>query len=168
MPMSDYMRRLRAKVGTQLLEVPSVTILTFDAHQRVLLVKHADAGRWTTPGGAVEPEEQPANAAVREMWEETGLHVALVRVLGVYGGPEFTVTYSNGDAVSFLTTVFEGRVIAGRPRPDGVETLEVRYFSRAEIAGLDARPSLARVVERAFADRTSTHFDPPTWRPPAA
>jgi 8-oxo-dGTP pyrophosphatase MutT (NUDIX family) len=166
MPMSDYMRHLRTKVGNQLLEIPSVTILTFDAEERVLLVKHADAGRWTTPGGAVEPEEQPANAAVREMWEETGLYVELVRVLGVYGGPEFTTTYSNGDAVSFLTTVFEGRPIAGTPRPDDIETLDVRYFSRAELTTLDVRPWVIRVLERAFGDRSRTHFDPPSWRPP--
>ena len=70
MPMSDYMRNIRSKIGTELLEIPSVTVLNFDERDRVLLVYHADVQLWTTPGGAVEPHETPANAAVREMWEK--------------------------------------------------------------------------------------------------
>ena len=58
---------------------------------------------------------------VREVWEETGLHVAPTRILGLYGGPECHVRYRNGDEVSYLMVVFEARVIGGHPRPDGVE-----------------------------------------------
>ncbi len=76
--------------------VPSVTVITFDDQGRVLLVKHADAGVWVAPGGSLDPHESPADAAVREMWEETGLRVEPTRVLGVYGGPEFHVRYAKG------------------------------------------------------------------------
>lgn len=34
---------------------------------------------WVLPGGAIEPEEVPADAALREAWEETALHVRLER-----------------------------------------------------------------------------------------
>ena len=67
MPMSDYMQTVRSKVGNLLLEIPSVSVLHFDDQDRVLLVYHSDVRLWTTPGGAVEPAETPANAAVREM-----------------------------------------------------------------------------------------------------
>jgi ADP-ribose pyrophosphatase YjhB (NUDIX family) len=166
MPMSEYMRGLREALGPRLLEIPSVSILVFDARDRVLLVKHADAGAWTTPGGAVEPREVPADAAVREAWEETGLDVELLRVLGVYGGPEFTTTYRNGDAVSFAMTVFEGRPRGGRLCADGEETLEVAYFARDALSRIPLQPWVVRVVENALADRGATHFDAPTWRPP--
>ena len=47
----------------------------------------------------VLPLETPADAAVREAWEETGLHVALSGIVGVYGGPEFLVEYRPGTVV---------------------------------------------------------------------
>lgn len=165
MPMSEYMRELRARVGSRLLEVPSVSVLCFDERGRVLLVNHADARAWTTPGGAVEPEEVPSDAAVREMWEETGLHVELVRVIGIYGGPEFSTSYRNGDRVSFVMIVFEGRRLAGTPRPDGLETLEVGWFARDEIAGLQTQPWVPAVLEQAFEATPATRFAGPTWRP---
>lgn len=164
--MSEYMRALRERVGSRLLQIPSVTVLTFDAQQRVVLVRHADAGAWTTPGGAVEPQERPADAALREMWEETGLEVELMGVIGVYGGPEFTTSYRNGDLVSFTMIVFEARETGGSLRPDGEETLEVRRFSASEIPALELQPWAPRVILNAFENRSQTRFDPPTWAIP--
>ena len=166
MPMSDYMRAVRSKVGTLQLEIPSVAILCFDDRDRLVLVRHSEGDLWTTPGGAVEPEEVPADAAVREMWEETGLYVELLRVIGVYGGPEFTTTYGNGDAVAFMTNVFLARRISGELRPDGQETLEVASFAKPEIAALPMQPWAPPVVLRAFDERQRTWFGPPTWHPP--
>jgi len=165
MPMSEYMKTVRAKVGTQLLEVPSVTVVIRDDRQHVLLVRHAEGDVWVTPGGAVEPEEVPADAAVREVWEETGLHVRLTRIVGVYGGPEFVVRYRNGDASSYLTVAFEAETLTGQPRPDGEETLEVRYFSRDEIVALHTPAWLPEVLDDAFSDKTSPGFRPATWQP---
>src|SRR5207244_11054223 len=99
MPMSDYMRDLRAKVGTTVVEVPTVSVLTFDDRRRVLLVRHAEGNDWTTPGGMIEPYETPTNAAVRELGEETGLHVALTQLVGVVGSELCTRPYSKGDRV---------------------------------------------------------------------
>ncbi len=163
MPMSEYMRDLRAKVGTALVQIPAVSLVTFDRQDRVLLVVHGDVRRWTTPGGAVDPLERPADAAVREMWEETGLDVELVGIAGVYGGPEFVTTYSNGDIVSFVTTVFEARVRSGTPRADHDETLDVRWFAAGELPALDLDPWARIILDDALAGRRA-HFAPPAWR----
>src|SRR3989304_10288635 len=106
MPISEYVRRMRARGGTDLVLMPSVSVLAFDDRGRVLLVRHAETGRWVIPGGTVEPLESPADAAVREIWEETGIRVELTRVLGVYGGAGVHNRYRNGDEGGLATTRF--------------------------------------------------------------
>jgi 8-oxo-dGTP pyrophosphatase MutT (NUDIX family) len=166
MPMSAYMSRLREKIGKDLLQVPSVTVISLDHRGRVLLVKHADTGMWVAPGGSVEPLETPADAAVREMWEETGLLVEPSRVLGVYGGPEFHVVYRNGDQVSYVMTVFECRVVGGELRTDGIETSDVAHFSPAHLATLELAPWVRPVLADAFEGRPGAAFQSGVWRPP--
>jgi 8-oxo-dGTP pyrophosphatase MutT (NUDIX family) len=165
MPMSPYMRALREAVGPMLLEVPAVSVVLRDAAGRVLLARHSEGGVWVTPGGAVEPLETPADAAVREVWEETGLSVRLRRIVGVYGGPEFTVTYRNGDRAAFLMVVFEGDVEAGPERPDGEEILELRWFPPDAFARLELADWMRRVLADALAPRPEAAFRASTWQP---
>jgi len=165
MPMSEYMRGLREKVGTAVIEIPTVSVLIFDERKRVLLVRHAEGNDWTTPGGMIEPYETPADAAVRETWEETGLHVALTHIVGVFGGAICSGAYSNGDRVSWVSTLFAAERVSGASRPDGEETLEVRYFDRSELSDIRCKPHARLFVETAYADRQSTYFQPATWQP---
>jgi len=167
MPMSDYIRRLRALVGTAVLEMPTASVLVFDDAKRVLLVRHVEGNNWTTPGGMIEPYETPADAAVRETWEETGLFVELTRIVGVFGGPQCTATYSNGDKVAFVSTVFAARPLRGTLTPDGEETLEARYWSLEEVARLTCKPHVSLFVEAALASESVAQFQKPSWTPPA-
>ena len=166
MPMSEYIRQLRALIGNSVLEMPTASVVVFDDAQRVLLVRHVEGNNWTTPGGMIEPYETPADAAIREAWEETGLFVTLTRIIGVFGGPQYTATYANGDKVSYISTVFAARVLSGTLKPDGEETLEARYWSREEINALTCKPFVRSFLDAAFAGDTSAHFNPPTWTPP--
>jgi ADP-ribose pyrophosphatase YjhB (NUDIX family) len=131
--ISAYIRRLREHVGHELLVLPSVAVLPRDPAGRLLLVRLVDTGLWATVGGAIEPDESPADAAVREAHEEAGVTVTLGRILGVLGGPEFRITYPNGDQTSYVSTVFEATVVGGTPRPDGDETSAVRWWAEDEL-----------------------------------
>lgn len=167
MPMSDYIRGLRARIGHEVLEVPTVAVAAFDDADRLLLVRHVEGDDWTTPGGMVEPHEAPADAAVREMWEETGLAVELTRILAVFGGPLHGTTYRNGDRLAWVSTLFEGRVAGGGLRPDGEETLEARYFTRDEALLLKLKQHMPAVLDVAWRKDARAWFAPPAWRPPA-
>ncbi len=125
--MSDYVRGLRERVGNNLLFMPSAHCLIRDGEGRLLLVRHAE-GRWMLPGGAVEPGETPADAVRRECWEEACVLVEPTRIVGVYGGPEFSVVYHNGDRAMWVVTIFEGRVLDGEPRPGDDETIDAAWF----------------------------------------
>jgi 8-oxo-dGTP pyrophosphatase MutT (NUDIX family) len=167
MPMSPYLRSLRAKVGNDLLQLQSVTVMLFDDDGRLLLAEDGGSGLWMTIGGAIEPDETPADAAVRECWEETGLHIAPVRLIGVFGGPAFRITYANGDAVSYTATVFEARLLGGEARADGTEAVALRFVSREEAAGLPMAPWTRAMLARAFDRGAEPYFDAPTWTPPS-
>jgi 8-oxo-dGTP diphosphatase len=81
----------------------------------ILMVQHVERLRsyWTLPGGGLETGETPAEAAVREVWEETGLRVRSVRLL-------WEGTYGHGAAVSPESCFLVER-LAGEEHP--VETV---------------------------------------------
>ena len=166
--MSEYIRGLRQKVGATLLEIPTVSVLTFDERQRVLLVRHVEGNDWTTPGGMIEPYETPSNAAVREMWEETGLYVELTRVIGVFGGEVCSSTYANGDKVAWVSTVFGARRVSGTMKPDGEETLEAKYFYRSETNEIPCKPHVRLFLDAACSSNREAHFQRATWQPTGA
>ncbi len=133
MAIAPYLRRLRAVVGHDLLLLPSVAVLVWHDDGRLLLVRNADTGEWQTIGGAVEPDESPEEAAVRESEEEAGVVVRLTRLRGVLGGPDFRQTYPNGDEVAYVPAVFDARVVGGEPRPDGDETTDVGWWALSDL-----------------------------------
>jgi hypothetical protein len=47
------------------------------------------------------------------------------------------MTYPNGDQVAYVSTVFDGHVLDGTPRPDDDETSAVGWFSETDLEGLD-------------------------------
>jgi 8-oxo-dGTP pyrophosphatase MutT (NUDIX family) len=165
MGMSEYIKNVRKKVGHSLLQMPSVTIISFDKSGRVLLVKHRDTNLWVTPGGAIEPCETPSDAAVREMWEETGLIVELDEILGIYGGPEFVVEYSNGDKTSYVMIVFKSRIIGGKLSPMDDESTDAAFFPITEILNLDTQPWVEVVISDIINNNKKAYFKPPIWKP---
>jgi 8-oxo-dGTP pyrophosphatase MutT (NUDIX family) len=118
------------------------------------------------PGGAIDPDESPQYAVVREVWEETGLHVEPSALCGTFSGPEFRVVYANGDQCAYVMTVFECRSLGGRLRADQVETLEARFVEPSELAALElsqwAKSLLPALVHR----RGQVWLPPVRWCPP--
>ena len=137
MGIAAHVVRLRAIVGHELLLLPSVSVLPVDEAGRVLLVRHAghDDG-WGVLGGAVEVGESPAAAAVREAREEISADIQLVRLVDVLGGPDFEVSYPNGDRTAYVTAVYEARVIAGSPAPGDGELSELAWFTPGQLPDL--------------------------------
>lgn len=167
MPISDYLRDLRRLVGTKLVLMPSVAAVIFDDAGRVLLARHSTGDVWSTPGGAIDPDETPQDATVREVWEELSLDVEPLRCLGTFGGPEFRITYTNGDEVAYVITAFECRIVGGEITPDGDEVLEARWFGIDELSGL-VLSNWARSVLPEIVARRAAWVPPVTWRPPTA
>ena len=95
---------------------------------RVLLLRRAIEpryGSWTFPGGFMEIDETLEECAAREAHEETGVHVRVLDLIGVYSRPG-----SPGPGI--VSIVFHGEVATGRAKA-GREALETRWFHPADI-----------------------------------
>ena len=134
MPISDYVRELREIVGSRPLLLPSATVLIFDDAGRLLIARPVGYTTWVSPGGAVDPGETPAEAGIREAWEETGLHIEITSVFGVFGGPDFRVHYPNGDVADYVMTAYTARVTGGHLEARDGEIAEMRFVDRLELA----------------------------------
>ena len=87
-----------------------------------------DNGRWALPGGAIEIGETADQGGVREVQEETGYRVQVLRLIGVYSDPAHTtITYPNGDVSAYVAIAFECRVTGGAPALSD-ETAAVDWF----------------------------------------
>ncbi|MBY0098435.1 NUDIX hydrolase [Mesobacillus maritimus] len=128
MGMSTYYKKLREKVGNQLIFMPSVAGIIRNESGEILFQNKGNGEKWSLPAGAIEPGESPAVALVREVWEETGLHVVPTEIIGVFGGKDFRYTYPNGNQVEYNVFMFECDVRDGVLNPIDQETAELRYF----------------------------------------
>ena len=79
--------------------------IILDEHQHVLLCHRRDIDRWNLPGGGVMHGETPWQGVVREVQEETGLHVVANKLLGVY-----TDTSRDDIVFSFLCSITGGEI----------------------------------------------------------
>lgn len=145
MGIPDYVSKIRKLIGHDLLWLPSVSAVVLDDAGALLLGQRADDGRWSVISGIVEPDEQPADAVVREVWEEAGLHVEPVRLSSVYVHPH---TYPNGDRCQFLNLGFRCRMIGGTAQVNDDESTAVGWFDLDHLPTLDNHARL--VIEQAL------------------
>ncbi|MGC9334744.1 MAG: NUDIX domain-containing protein, partial [Anaerolineae bacterium] len=115
-------------MGHAPLLLPGTAAYIRDKQGHILLQKRSDCGLWGFPGGGQNLGESATQAVVREVYEETGLHVEPTRLIGAYGDPSFARTFANRDAVQPVVAFFEARVVGGTLRVNSPETLEVTYF----------------------------------------
>ena len=149
--MSPFLAALRAKVGSDLLMLPSANGCVFDRSGRLLVARHGDVGLWASPGGGIDPDERPQDAVVRELREELGIEVEVRGLIGVYGGPEFRTLYPNGHEVAYVIAVYGCALVSGTPTPDGDEINDARWVTEQELDGLTMTAWSPLVLPDAFA-----------------
>ncbi len=111
------------------------TAIIFDENKRVLLTRRTDNGQWCLPGGAMDSGESAAEACIREVWEETGLHVRVKRLVGVYSDPNQLVIYPDGNKVFVVALSFEAEIVGGELGLSN-ETTDAGFFSVTEMDAL--------------------------------
>lgn len=136
-----------------------VGVFTFiqDEYGKVLLVKDASRQQqWTLPGGELEFQELPTTCAKREAKEEASIDITTTRLLGIFSQKK----------TAGIVLLLEGKILAGTPTPDGIETSECRFFSIEELDAMSkevkpAQLSMVHQVLRASELPIYNHFVPP-------
>ena len=116
-----------------------VRVIVFDEDNRILMVRqdHPERTVWMVPGGGIEEGENSAQAAVREVLEETGLEV---EILGLIWHVEEV-----SDRGQRFVNFFKARVAGGELKlgadpefsEDEQVLAQVRFMSRDEVSGLE-------------------------------
>ncbi len=167
MPIPEFIVETRKKIGTDPMWIPSVSAIvlrdstdTSDwAVPEVLLVKRADNGEWTPVTGIADPGEEPHDAAVREVLEETGVRVSAAALLGV--GSVGPITHGNGDVASYMSVQL--RCEAEDPTQEPVvgddESTDVGWFPISQMPVTDPKWRLA-IGDAAAQRRHPASFTP--------
>ncbi|KAA9013354.1 NUDIX hydrolase [Niallia endozanthoxylica] len=122
-----YIEELRELIGTRALILTGVVVVVLDQENRLLMVE-SDKG-WKLPGGFIELGESAEEAGRREIWEETGLIIDNLELIGVISGKDFLTKLSNGDEYFPVTLVYVTKDIKGGfLTPDGMETQKAEFF----------------------------------------
>jgi len=135
----------------------AVTAVVLDSAGRLLVIRRADNGRHALPGGRHELGESMAQAAVREVFEETGIKAEITGLVGIYSDPEHVVGYSDGRVRQEFSICFRGRPVSGEPTTSD-ESTEVRWVDRAEVDQLNIERHMRLRIEHGFADRPEPYF----------
>jgi 8-oxo-dGTP diphosphatase len=117
---------------------------------QVLLVERAKppvAGLWSLPGGHIEPGERAADAALRELHEETGVIADVIGPVTIHD----VIVHDDAGALSahYVISVFCGRWVAGEPVA-ATDARRAAFFNRAEIGALAMTDRGRDIVELAW------------------
>ena len=121
------MEKIRAKFTV------GVFGIIFDEQNRILLCHRTDYDLWNLPGGGLEEREPPWEGIKREVKEETGFDVEVIKILGVYSKRD-----EDNLAFSFLCKIIGGQAVLNN------EADQIKYFDIDELP----KNTIPKQVER--------------------
>ncbi|MGN1155782.1 MAG: NUDIX domain-containing protein [Agathobacter sp.] len=92
--------------GTPVIVQTGASVIVEDSEGRILMHQRQDDGTWSYPGGRVEIDESVEEAARREVYEEAGIEVGEMSLLGVFSGEELKHVYPDGYEVCGIDIVY--------------------------------------------------------------
>ena len=108
--------------------------IVYNGKGEVLLEKRADNGWWGLPGGHIDVGESVEQAAIREIWEETGIRARIKRLVGIYSDPQYNVIGEYSDSlIHFVVVIFECEYLSGELEVSE-ESTDIGYFPSRNLA----------------------------------
>lgn len=120
--------------------MPAVTAVVVDG-ERILLQHRVDNDLWAMPGGALEIGETPAAAAVREAFEETGIEIRVLGLVGIYSDPGHLIAYDDGEVRQQFSICFRAEPIGGELKAQQSEAKRVEWVAATDLSRLRMHPA---------------------------
>lgn len=114
--------------GTPVVVQTGASIIVEDSEGRILMHQRQDDGTWSYPGGRIEIDETVEEGARREVFEECGLHVGEMELLGVFSGKELNHIYPNGNEVCGIDIVYITRDYTGQLTSMDGEAAQMGFY----------------------------------------
>ena len=134
--------------------VPSVTAVVRNNLEQLLLIHKVDNDLWALPGGAMDIGESVADAAVREVAEETGVTIEVTGIVGIYTDPKHVMAYDDGEVRQQFSVCFFANYVNGTPREDGTETKAAKWVDLEALSHLNIHQSMRTRIADSL-DRSS-------------
>ncbi|HBJ2620366.1 hypothetical protein SR42_11290 [Clostridium botulinum] len=131
--------------------IAAASAIVTDKAGRIVMHKRVDNKLWSLVGGAMEYGESISDTIRREIKEETGLEVQIIRIIGVYTNPNHIIEYSDGEVRQQFSICFHCKIISGNIQVSD-ESLEVRLFSKEELKSVDMHQAQRVRIEDYFAN----------------
>lgn len=127
--------------------VPSVVAVVRDAQSRILMIHKTDNDKWALPGGGHEFGESIQETVFREVLEETGYHVKVEKVTGLYTNPRHVMAYDDGEVRQQFSIAFLATLTGGDARTSS-ESDEVEWLTLEQIEDKPIHPSMhQRIID---------------------
>ncbi|MDT8911481.1 NUDIX domain-containing protein [Amycolatopsis sp. PS_44_ISF1] len=135
----------------------AVSALIQDDEGRILMIRRTDNDLYSIPGGQLELGETLAEAAVREVREETGIECEVMGVIGLYSDPKHVIAYDDGEVRQEFSICFRANYVGGSPRTSD-ETKEVAWTPIERIATLNIHPSIRLRISNSLSGNPAAFF----------
>jgi ADP-ribose pyrophosphatase YjhB (NUDIX family) len=135
----DYLDDPNAPVANSV--AIAVSAFIQDDEGRILMIRRTDNDLYSIPGGQLELGETLAEAAVREVREETGIESRVTGVIGLYSNPNHVVAYDDGEVRQEFSICFRAVRTGGELRTSK-ESSEVSWLRPAALEDFTVHPSI--------------------------
>ncbi|MFI1824319.1 NUDIX hydrolase [Lentzea sp. NPDC020367] len=126
---------------------------------RLLMIRRTDNDKYAIRGGQQEVGETLAQAAIREVKEETGVDVKVTGLIGLYSNPDHVIAYDDdgGGVRQEFSICFRARHVGGELHTSS-ESKEVHWIERALISELNVNPSIKIRINYGHEERPSPYY----------
>jgi ADP-ribose pyrophosphatase YjhB (NUDIX family) len=135
----------------------AVSAFIQDDEGRILMIRRTDNDLYSIPGGQLELGETLAEAAVREVREETGIECQVIDVIGLYSDPKHVIAYDDGEVRQEFSICFRATATGGLLHTSS-ESKEVFWVQPSKLSELNIHESIRLRLRHAKNTQNRLYF----------